>query len=293
MAGHKDCWAQWMSRRRHGGMPSARAAMAPLLQEFRERVVRNAQLSPSDHLLDVGCGDGLIGFGALDYLRDGHVIFSDISEDLLSQCVLTAGESGVLHRCSFVKAPADRLRQIDDASVDVVTTRSTLIYVSHKQRAFNEFFRILKPGGRFSCFEPINRFPVKLPGRVNVGLSGYEASAIPELARKVSAGFRARPGSTSTMVDFDERDLVAMACSAGFEEVHLELRIDVEPARPSSWAVFTRSAGNPLQPSLEEVMNEVLTPPERRRLERVIRPQVERGGQQVRNAGAYMWARKV
>lgn len=33
-----------------------------------------------------------------------------------------------------------------------------LIYVEDKQRAFDEFFRVLRPGGRLSIYEPINRF---------------------------------------------------------------------------------------------------------------------------------------
>ena len=61
-------------------------------------------------------------------------------------------------RCSFVQASADALSGIPDGSVDAVTTRSVLIYVDRKQESFTEFYRVLKPGGRLSIFEPINRF---------------------------------------------------------------------------------------------------------------------------------------
>jgi ubiquinone/menaquinone biosynthesis C-methylase UbiE len=47
---------------------------------------------------------------------------------------------------------------MQDASVDAVTTRSVLIYVAQKQQVIHEFCRVLKPGGRLSLFEPINRF---------------------------------------------------------------------------------------------------------------------------------------
>jgi len=56
------------------------------------------------------------------------------------------------------RASADQLDAIEDASVDVVTARSVLIYLDDKQPAFTEMFRVLKPGGRISLFEPINRF---------------------------------------------------------------------------------------------------------------------------------------
>jgi len=62
----------------------------------------------------------------------------------------------VLGRCEFVHASAEDLSVLEDASVDVVTTRSVLIYVPDKRRTFEEFHRVLKPGGRLSIFEPIN-----------------------------------------------------------------------------------------------------------------------------------------
>jgi ubiquinone/menaquinone biosynthesis C-methylase UbiE len=53
-------------------------------------------------------------------------------------------------------ASADSLADIADASVDVVTTRSVLIYVKDKAAALREFYRVVRPGGRISIHEPIN-----------------------------------------------------------------------------------------------------------------------------------------
>ncbi|MFI7280175.1 class I SAM-dependent methyltransferase [Micromonospora chersina] len=130
------------------------------LAAFRDGVLEEAGLAAGDVVLDVGWGTGLIGFGALDRLGpDGRVIFSDVSLDVLDECRRTASGDG---RCSFVVASANDLAGIAEASVDVVTTRSLLIYSDRKASAFAEFFRVLRPGGRSSLFEPINRFVEQL-----------------------------------------------------------------------------------------------------------------------------------
>ena len=153
----RDRWAEWLAERRFGGDPEIRAQALAKLAETRDRVLDRAELRAGETLLDVGCGEGLIGFGALAR-GSGSVIFSDISTDLLDFCREAATDLGVLERCRFVEAAADDLAAIEEASVDVVTTRSVLIYVEDKAGAFAEFARVLRPAGRVSIAEPINRF---------------------------------------------------------------------------------------------------------------------------------------
>src|SRR5919106_2292598 len=116
----QDPWARWVLERRN----------AEARGDFRDRVLANVDVRAGDVLLDVGTGDGLIGFGALPLTGlSGKVIFSDISEELLDHCRRVAVESGVADRCEFRRMSADDLDGIADASVDVLTTRSVLIYV--------------------------------------------------------------------------------------------------------------------------------------------------------------------
>jgi arsenite methyltransferase len=113
------------------------------------KMLKNAAIENGETLLDVGAEDGLVAFGALELVgEDGRVVFSDISRDLRAHSRNLAERSDVLERYDFSLAPADDLSALQDASVDVVTTRSVLIYVDDKRRAFEEFFRVLKPGGR-------------------------------------------------------------------------------------------------------------------------------------------------
>jgi ubiquinone/menaquinone biosynthesis C-methylase UbiE len=151
------------------------------LVPVRDKVLDRSGLAEGETLLDVGCGEGMIGFGALER-GAGHVVFSDISDDLLDFCREAASELGVSDRATFVKAGAADLSGIEDGSVDVVTTRSVLIYVPEKAQAFAEFLRVLRPGGRLSCFEPINRFGME---ERNQGFWGYPGDGVSDLAERV------------------------------------------------------------------------------------------------------------
>ena len=158
MTEQRDRWARWLLEHRHGGDPEELARQLPNLEEFRRRVLENAEIREGDVVVDVGTGDGLIGFGALELVGEGgRVIFSDVSTDLLDECRRIAEDLGVTDRCEFLRASADDL-PLPDASVDVATTRSVLIYLMDKRPAFVELHRVLRPGGRLSIFEPINIF---------------------------------------------------------------------------------------------------------------------------------------
>jgi SAM-dependent methyltransferase len=283
-----DQWAQWLLQRRHGGDPEQHKRDLEGLAQMRDQVLRNAKLAAGDVVLDVGTGDGLIAFGALAQVgAQGKVIFSDISQDCLAHCQALAQQMGVVEQCQFLRASADDLSALEEAAVDVVTTRSVLIYVVTKPQAFREFYRVLKPGGRLSIFEPINRY-FGIPGPPR-----YEVGPMQEIWHKIRAvDERRQPSKTNPMLDFDERDLLTFAEHAGFREIALELRITVMPIRPVRWDVYVRRAPNPLAPTLEEVMEEALTPEEIARCVAYLRPLVETGQGTRRDALAYLWAVK-
>jgi len=289
MAESRDRWAEWLAERRFGGDPGERQRVLADLGGIRGKVLDRAHLTGGEHLLDVGCGEGLLAFGALDR-GAGRVTFSDISADLLDYCRHAAAEQGVQERCEFVQAPADDLSLIGDGTVDVVTTRSVLIYVKHKDRAFSEFARVLRPGGRISLFEPINRF-----SRTHHAASfvGYDLTGLEEIRDKLRAVFdRLQPPDTDPMTDFDERDLVRLAGDAGFSPIHLTLEVVVEPLPPRDWDGFLSTAGNPNIPTIDEAMRAALTTAEQDRLTSHLRPLVEQGSGIWRMATAFLAATK-
>lgn len=282
----RDRWAEWLAERRFGGDPEVREEMLAKLAETRDGVLCRAELREGETLLDVGCGEGLIGFGALER-GAGSVIFSDVSTDLLDFCREAATELGVLERCRFVEASADELASIEDESVDVVTTRSVLIYVKEKAGAFAEFARALRPGGRISIWEPINRFGAD--ERRQRGLFAYPAEGLDEIKAKLVAVFeQIQPPYSDPMLDFDERHLLRLAEEAGFFPLRLTLDARVEATPPRSWDGFLNTAWNPNVPTLGEAMDDVLTLQERETLTARLRPLVERGEGEWRMALAHL-----
>jgi arsenite methyltransferase len=284
----RDIWAEWLAHYRFGGDAAERERMLDQTSVFRKRVLEGAALARGETLLDVGCGEGLIGFGAFER-GAGHVIFSDISDDLIDFCRETAESLDLVERCSFVKAAADDLVGVANESVDVVTTRSVLIYVADKARAFEEFMRVLRPGGRVSLFEPINSFAMdeKL-----AGFWGYPADGIADLAARVMAVFDEIQPPTDPMLDFDERDLLALAQSTGFFPVELDYKAEVRPSEVQPWDVFLNTSGNPLIPTLGDAIDQALSPDERERFVAYLRPLVEQGRGVFRLAQAYLVAVK-
>jgi len=284
----RDIWAEWLAVHRYGGDPDVRRQMVEQTGAFREGVLDRSGLAEGETLLDVGCGEGLIGFGALER-GAGHVVFCDISDDCLEFCREAAAALEVLDRSSFVKAGAEELSAVGDGTVDVVTTRSVLIYVADKTRAFGEFLRVLRPRGRVSLFEPINRFGM---AERKQGFWGFPSDGVGDLAARVDSVFEEIQPPDDPMLDFDERDLVRLAETVGFFPVELDLHALVRPSEPRSWEAFLNSSGNPRIPTISEAMDRALTPEERERFTEHLRPLVEEGKGVWRMAHAYLRAVK-
>jgi ubiquinone/menaquinone biosynthesis C-methylase UbiE len=290
MSKARDRWAEWLVVRRFGGDEQVRADGLAKLTRTRDEVLDRADLAGGETVLDVGCGDGLIGFGALER-GAATVIFSDISRDLLDLCHEAAAELDVLDRCSFIEAAADDLASVEDGLVDLVATRSVLIYVSEKARAFNEFARVLRPSGRISLWEPINRFAIS--EHADNRFAGFDLRGLDEIAGKLHAVYHdAETRRLDPMLDFDERDLIRLAEEAGFFPISLKLDAVVEPLPARAWEGFIDMAGNPNAPTLREAMRQALTPAERDELTTYLRPLVERGDGVWRMAHAHLIASK-
>jgi arsenite methyltransferase len=224
------------------------------LGDVRERVLDRARLQQDDTVLDVGTGTGLLVFGALDRLGpDGSVVALDVSVDCLEELRSTCDDA----RVAYLVGCAEVL-PLPDESVDVVTTRSVLIYVRKKAQAAREFFRVLRPGGRVSIFEPVNRRNTQLWELVDFG----------GLAERVTSDFYRRWPPDHPMQDFDAEDMGRWFGDAGFANVDADVVVSSVEVTPDA---VLHGIGAPGSPSLVDAWRDEFTPEEITQLEAAVR----------------------
>jgi arsenite methyltransferase len=294
-----DEWSEWLLHHRQADDPIYGKAVRNAVEGYAKRVLDAAQLAPGMTLADIGTGEGLIAFHALERIGSSlRVILTDVSAPMLHHAETVATQRGVREQCTFLECPADNLHEIADSSVDVVTTRAVLAYVADKRAALREFYRILKPGGRISLAEPIFQdeayFVQAL--RQAVEAQGPEPTDLflPLLHRWRAAQFpdTEEQRLQSPIVNYAERDLLNFVRDTGFGEIHLQLHIDVTPSAVPSWDVFLGISPHPWAPPLRHILAEQFTPEEQQFFEAVVRPTIESGDHITTDRIVYLNAQK-
>ena len=113
------------------------------------------------NILDIAGGTGDIAFRMLDYAtkvrRDDKttVTVADINPAMLAEGKKRGLETAYADtdRLKFLEANAEELTMIDNDSVDLYTVAFGIRNFTDKQKALEEAFRVLKPGGTFACLE--------------------------------------------------------------------------------------------------------------------------------------------
>jgi arsenite methyltransferase len=293
-----DVWSEWLLHRRHGDDPAYAQVVQSVVERYADRVLEGAQLAAGMTLVDVGAGEGLVAFRAIDRIGPSlRVFLTDVSAPMLRYAESVARRRKLRPQCTFLQCTAESLTGIPDASVDVVTTRAVLAYVADKQVALREFFRILKPGGRLSIAEPIlqdEAFYARALRRRVEDQSQPADRFLTLLHRWKAAQFpdTEEACAKSPIANYSERDLLNWVRAAGFAQIHLQLHIDVTPSLITSWEVFLGSSPHPLAPSLKQILDERFTADERQFFEQTIRPTVESGKNVNTDRAMYLQAQR-
>ena len=187
---------------------------------YRREALLRAGLAAGMTVLDVGIGTGLVARRAAEIVGDAALVTGlDPSAGMLQNARLPAG-------VTLVEGYAEEI-PFPDASFDFLSMGYALRHISDLSRAFSEFCRVLKPGGRL-CILEITRPESRV---FEILLRGYMRGVVPALAR-----FTSKKTDTPRMWSYYWDTIAACASAAnimhtladsGFGEVdrHLELKI--------------------------------------------------------------------
>lgn len=186
--------------------------------------------------LEIGSGTGYLSLNMLLAGMIDEVVCTDISEGMLGVVETSAERLGLADRVSTVHTEAEGL-PFPDNSFDLVFGHAIIHHLPDLQESFNEFYRVLKPGGKvFFAGEPSERGDklARVPKRVGHKLSPIwrKALQVDQLsareAEKVAAGERSQEyidgHSVEHLVDvhaFRPGDLSSYAKNSGFEDVRV------------------------------------------------------------------------
>jgi len=175
------------------------------------KLVRFAQVSPGQRVLDVACGTGVVAVTAAR--RGAKVSGLDLSSDLLQRARENAVTAGV--EVDFLEGDTEAL-PYPDATFNIVLSQFGHIFAPRPELAVREMLRVLKLGGRlvFSAWPPEH-----FGGRQFEFMARYApppAAGAEQPASPASWGdpniIRQRLGGTVTNLFF-ERDIMVVAAA--------------------------------------------------------------------------------
>lgn len=115
--------------------------------EMLDLAVEMSNVKSEEHLLDIGCGTGLL---SLKFLEAAKCTINgiDLSEDMLNIWQDKIEKLNLSNRVKIKPGDASNL-EFEDSTFDIIASTVTLHHIKDKQQTLNKIYRLLKPKGRF------------------------------------------------------------------------------------------------------------------------------------------------
>ena len=168
---------------------------------------------PGQKLLDVAGGTGDVSFKFLKRSGSGHATVLDITENMLIEGRKRAVADKMLHSLDWVVGDAMSLPFADN-SFDIYTISFGIRNVTQPQKALNEAFRVLQPGGRLMVLE-FNQIPVPLAQKA---YDLYSFNVIPTMGKLIANDRHSYQYLVESIRKFpDQETFLSMLQNAGFK----------------------------------------------------------------------------
>ncbi len=184
---------------------------------WKKEFIKRIPAKPAMHLLDLAGGTGDIALGILAryaYLRPSITV-CDPSLEMLTKGKEKSFNKNLFKDIEWIEASAEQL-PFPDESMDICTMAFGLRNVTERNRALDEIYRVLKPGGCFLCLE-FSKVHPQLRSLYDL----YSFSVIPQLGKWVAKDQAAYEYLVESIAAFPSQDqVVELFQAAGFMNVH-------------------------------------------------------------------------
>jgi ubiquinone/menaquinone biosynthesis C-methylase UbiE len=199
--------------------------------------------------LEIGSGTGYFSLNLMQGGTIGALTATDISPGMLDQLAATAAGLGLGGRVTTVVTEAEVL-PFDDESFDLVLGHAVLHHIPDLDRAFAEFKRVLRPGGRIVFAGEPSRYGDRLaalPKRTGVLVAPAWRRVVGARERAVAEAAQSEGHSLEGEVDvhaFAPADLRRLLERAEFDE----RRVGGEELLANAWGWGLRTAESSAEP---------------------------------------------
>ncbi len=209
------------------GIDFAQTGQSQVLGKFRKLLGSDVE-TPFPRALEIGCGTGYFSLNLMQAGLIDDLTCTDISVGMVEALNANAERLGLAERVRATRADAESLPFADD-TFELVVGHAVLHHLPDLDRAFAEFHRVLKPGGRIVFAGEPSRVGDRL-ARIPKQAALLVAPAWRRLLRAAAAPETVAKAGSQEQLDheleskvdihaFSPADLISIARHNGFSDV--------------------------------------------------------------------------